>query len=192
MPRWGHKHTLETRLKLRQIALAGNYRPPNRKIGFRHSKETRAKMSASHRNKGYRWTPERRTKFMHSMEKVWKSPEHREKMRQARLKQHFPAKMTSIEVTLYQQFRKRRLKFEMHKSMFGRWQPDFVFESVRLIVQADGDYWHRQRPSQRAKDHRFDEMAHADGWTVWRFAETEIEMHPEACGRAVARFVKSH
>ncbi|KKN16115.1 hypothetical protein LCGC14_0979100 [marine sediment metagenome] len=121
------------------------------------------------------------------------SPETREKIRQARLRQSpQPKKATGIELRLEHEFRKRRLKFEMHKTMFGRFQPDFVFESVKLIVQADGDYWHRQRPGQLEKDARFNEMAASDGWTVWRFAETEITQHSEACGRAVARFVRSH
>ena len=97
--------------------------------------------------------------------------------------------MTSIEQVLYTEFKRRRLSFEMHKSMFGRFQPDFVFEDVRLIVEADGDYWHRQL----GRDHQpLADAASAAGWTVWRFAETEIRMHPNACGRAVAKFVRSH
>ncbi len=121
-----------------------------------------------------------------------RSPETREKIRQKRLRQRLPVKMTSIERALMEQFKKRRLKFEMNKSMFGRFQPDFVFESVKLIVQADGDYWHRQSTVNVERDQRFNVRAEETGWTVWRFAESEIVQHPEACGRAVARFVRSH
>ena len=100
--------------------------------------------------------------------------------------------MTTIEQALYAEFKKRRLHFKMHKTMFGRFQPDFVFEDVRLIIQADGDYWHRIRRDKIERDARFNEAAAKASWTVWRFAEAEIRMHPEACGRAVARFVRSH
>ncbi len=100
--------------------------------------------------------------------------------------------MTDIERILHGQFKKRRLRFEMHKTMFGRFQPDFVFEDTKLIVQADGDYWHRVYPGNKEKDTRFNDAAALEYWTVWRFAESEIKQHPEACGRAVARFVRSH
>ena len=108
------------------------------------------------------------------------------------MKQRFPKKMTNIEQALHHEFKKRRLKFEMHKAMFERFQPDFVFGDARLIVQADGDYWHRIKPGAKAKDARFNELAELDKWTVWRFAESEITMHPEACGKAVARFIRAH
>lgn len=160
----GHKHSAEAIKRIRQAAKAKR-RPPSQK--------TREQLRRA--NKGKKL-----------------SLKTREKIRQARLKQHFPQRMTSIEGALYREFKKRRLKFEMHKTMFGRWQPDFVFEDVKLIVQADGDYWHRQRPGALERDARFNEAARAADWTVWRFAETEIEMHPEACARAVARFVRSH
>lgn len=119
------------------------------------------------------------------------SPEVREKIRAARLRQILPKKMTSIEQLLYHEFKKRRLKFKMHKTMFNRWQPDFVFESAKLIVQADGDYWHNL-PSYKIRDAAFNETAHLEGWAVWRFGERQIKMHAASCGRAVARFVKDH
>lgn len=119
------------------------------------------------------------------------SPEMRERARRARLRQTFPKKMTEIEQSLRDEFRKRRLRFEMHKTMFGRFQPDFVFEEARLIVQADGDYWH-SLPKRRANDRAFAKAALLEGWSVWRFGEREIQMHAPACARAVARFVRDH
>jgi len=117
------------------------------------------------------------------------SPEMRERARQARLRQTFPKKMTEIERTLHREFKKRHLKFEMHRTMFGRFQPDFVFEEARLVVQADGDYWHSLE-KRKANDRSFAKVALAEGWSVWRFGEREIQMHGPACARAVARFVR--
>ena len=161
----GHKHSPETREKLRQAAL-GN----KNMVGLKRFAETREKMrqAALHR-----------------------SPETREKHRQARLRQVLPTRDTSIECLLRDEFKKRRLHFEMHKTMFGRFQPDFVFESARLIVQADGDYWH-SRLDKKAADSTFNKAAHDADWSVWRFGEKEIRMHPAACARAVARFVRDH
>lgn len=175
----GRHHSSESRAKIGQAVK-----------GRRHSEAARKKIGEASRQ---RWlNPSTRAKMYHAVAGRKHSPETREKMRQARLRYHLPTKMTSIEQSLYNEFKKRRLKFEMHKSMFGRFQPDFVFESTKLIVQADGDYWHRMKPGAKEKDARFNAIAHAQDWTVWRFAESEIVQHPKACGRAVARFVRSH
>ena len=139
----------------------------------------------------YLRTPENREKMRQANLGHPMSPETKEKMRQARLKRTFPNKMTSIECILHAEFKKRRLKFEMHKPMFGRFQPDFVFEQAKLIVEADGDYWHGLPKAKRAEAHLAD-FAHAEGWSVWRFSEQEILMHPITCARAVARFVRGH
>ena len=120
------------------------------------------------------------------------SNEARAKMRQARLRYNLPAKFTKLEQTLCHEFKKRRLKFETQKCMFGRFQPDFIFERARLIVQADGDYWQRQNRANAERDQRFNDVAAKANWTVWRFAESEIISNPASCGRAVARFVRDH
>ncbi len=193
---WG-KMSSAAKEHLRRIALERGYRPPvNGKRGYRHSPKTIAKMQEAHRGhstrRGSKWTPAQHAKYRKSMEPIRKSPEYQAKARAGRLRQKFPSKMTTLEQALRNEFKKRRLKFEMHKTMFGRFQPDFVFETVKLIVQADGDYWHRIKEGRLERDARFNAAAHAAGWTVWRFAESEIVQHPQACGRAVARFVRSH
>ena len=162
---------MQARDKVRQVALQRWADPDERlrlTLAMRRPPETREKMRQAHLR-----------------------PECREKHRQDRLRQAFPTKMTSIERLLRAEFKKRRLKFEMHKTMFGRFQPDFVFENARLIIQADGDYWH-SRPDMKERGARFDKMAHDNGWSVWRFGEKEIHMHAPACARAVARFVRDH
>jgi len=159
------------------------------KTGGHHSPETREKIRQA--DIGRKLSAETREKMRQSALKRWADPKARQKMRELRLRQTFPTKMTSIEKALYQEFKKRHLKFEMHKAMFGRFQPDFVFEQAKLIVQADGDYWHNLAKGRR-QDARFNEAAHAEGWSVWRFGEQEIMMHPAACARAVARFIRDH
>ncbi len=169
----GKKVSAQTREKLRQAALRPGVQEKKRQamLGHRHTPETRAKIRKAALGR------------KHSLVT-------REKCRQARLRQTFPKKMTAIERILYVEFKKRRLHFEMYKVMFDRFQPDFVFETARLIVQADGDYWHRL-PNNIRCDRDFAKAASADGWSVWRFGEQEIRMHGAACGQAVARFIRS-
>ncbi|OFW64173.1 MAG: hypothetical protein A2Y74_08545 [Actinobacteria bacterium RBG_13_63_9] len=99
-------------------------------------------------------------------------------------------KMTDIERALYDEFKRRGLDFIMHLPMWGRFQPDFLFESSLLIVQADG--WIHKRPKERARDAAFNEFAAAQGWTVLRFGWRDILRDPSAIGRAVAAFVLRH
>jgi len=205
----GHKHSLGTIEKLRQIALRPEARQRSRdvRLGQITSPETRERIRQSSLNHmkspevrerlrqvnlGKHHSPETREKLRQNTLRQWRDPEFRERIRQARLLQTFPQKMTSIERLLRDEFKKRRLRFEMHKTMFGRFQPDFVFESAKLIVQADGDYWHGPGSVNAKRDNAFNVAAAAEGWSVWRFGEREIEMHAPACARAVARFLRDH
>ena len=195
-----YERTPEFREKMSQARLGKHMHSPEARqqmsqtrLGRRHSSEAREKMRLAGLGRHHSEEAKAKVRVARARQIMWPvSLATREKIRQARLRQVYPTKMTSIEKTLCNQFKKRRLKFEMHKTMFGRFQPDFMFESVKLIVQADGDYWHRQRRDRKDGDRRFNGRACAEGWTVWRFAESEIVQHPEACGRAVARFVRSH
>jgi very-short-patch-repair endonuclease len=180
----GFKHSPETRERHRQGALRRWLNPEDRE---------RARQAAlgNKNSLGHRASPETREKMRQAKLGRKRSLAVREKMRMSRLRQTFPTKMTSIERLLHDEFKKRRLKFEMHKTMFRRWQPDFVFEQARLIVQADGDYWH-SLPDRMESDHAFNAVASSEGWSVWRFGEREIKMHAPVCARAVARFVRDH
>ncbi len=113
------------------------------------------------------------------------SAETRERNRAGRMRQHFPTQMTKIESALHDEFTRRGWSFEMHRTMFHRWQPDFMFELARVIVQADGDYWHT-RPESAAKDAAFNWAANAGGWTVLRFWERDIKRDVSACADIVA------
>ena len=193
----GHQTSTETREKIRQARRGWDPSPETRdrmrqgQLGNKLTPEHRRNISngLAGKTKGRKLTPEHRAKLRDAARRRSRTSAGRERLRKMRLNQE-PQRISSLERILEAEFRKRRLRFEMHVPMFGRFLPDFVFADVNLIVQADGDYWHRQRKPDQ--DARFNNKAHAEGWTVWRFAETEIHMHAEACGRAVARFVRSH
>ena len=105
------------------------------------------------------------------------------------MRQKFPTRMTSIEQALHDAFVTAKFLFEMHVTMFGRWQPDFVFSAHRLIVQADGDYWH-SRPSAKKNDRAFNTKASKEGWAVLRFSETRIKSDLSSCVEAVASLIR--
>src|SRR3990167_9138185 len=107
----GFHHTETTKQKLRKVAIARGQHPPIPKPG-------RGPYKSSPRG-GHKWTPQQREKFIASMKPVWESVEYRERHRQHRLTQTFPSRMTSLEQNLYYEFKKRRLGFVMHKTMFG-------------------------------------------------------------------------
>lgn len=117
-------------------------------------------------------------------------PAWREKMRTACRKRRVPTKLTGIEIKLRDGFTALKLDFVMHVTLFSRWQPDFVFEEAKLIVQADGDYWHGKEVTQE-RDARFNAQASAAGWTIWRFSEEAINTNTKGCVKAVAKFVRS-
>jgi very-short-patch-repair endonuclease len=112
----------------------------------------------------------------------------RAKVRNARLKQTFPRRLTSIERALRDAFLSRGFSFEMHRTMFERWQPDFVFEQAKLIVQADGEYWH-SLPRTIEIDRRFNAAAKKAGWTVLRFEGAKIKNELAQCVDMVSRAI---
>lgn len=54
---------------------------------------------------------------------------------------------------------------------FGRWSIDFAISKHKVAIEADGDYWHT---ILAARDAQRDARMNAAGWTVVRFAETDV------------------
>ena len=95
----------------------------------------------------------------------------------------------------------RGLRYRKHvPGLPGR--PDVVFATARVAVFVDGDFWHGWRfpdwkeklaPYWRAKvernmrrDATSCRQLRADGWTVIRLWEHEIEARPVACADRIA------
>lgn len=84
------------------------------------------------------------------------------------------------------------------KTVFGK--PDFVIRGMKIAIFCDGEFWHGRNWEERKKDHKtncefwyskieknierdkeVDEQLRSDGWTVFRFWETEIITEPDKC-----------
>jgi very-short-patch-repair endonuclease len=61
----------------------------------------------------------------------------------------------------------------------SRWVPDFVLEHRRIVLEADGRYWHA-RPEVAAKDARKDADLARLGYRVVHLREDAIRTDPVA------------
>lgn len=123
--------------------------------------------------------------FRERMLKSVRSPERRANAKASRMRQTqiMPNKQTSIERALDKEFRKLGLSFETNQPIFDRFIPDFIFRIPRLIVEADGNFWHQD------KDHKpLAKAAARAGWTTMRFPESVIKGNAAACAQAVFAF----
>lgn len=98
------------------------------------------------------------------------------------------------------------LRYRLHPKITGR--PDIVFSGSRVAVFCDGCFWHgcpkhsvkpktnrsfwlTKLAKNRARDERVVATLEAEGWTVMRFWEHEIEDDAVKVAKRVARAVRS-
>jgi very-short-patch-repair endonuclease len=159
----GKHQSPETILK-RSIALKKSYSKPElrNKIskllkGHDVSKETRKKISIS--NKG------------HSV-----SEDTIQKIKDARAKQIFPLQDTKIEVKIQNFLQQLGVEYFTHKQMNIQhsYQCDIFIPSMNLVVECDGDYWHKY-PTGNDLDHIRTSELIDKGFNVLRLWENEIK-----------------
>lgn len=108
------------------------------------------------------------------------SPEARAKQRQARLKRVFPHRDTQIEVLLQNELKQRGFIFRTHLPIEDICQPDIVFPDEKVVVEADGNYWH-SLPKAIIKDRKNGRVLRERGWKVLRLSETQIKNNVKDC-----------
>ena len=128
------------------------------RIGLYHSKETKNKI--------------RETKI-----KQYKiNPSIIEKIKEARAKQILPIKDTKIEVKIQIFLKKLGYEFFTHhyiKEIEHHYRCDILIPSINLVIECDGDYWHKY-PIGKELDHiRTNELIEK-GFKVLRLWEFEI------------------
>ena len=117
-------------------------------------------------------------------------------------------KDTRIEVLLRKELWRRGLRYRKNpKSVFGK--PDIVFQSLKIAVFCDSEFWHGyawsatqddiktrrdfwipkiERNMQR--DIEVNEKLKADGWIVLRFWGKDIMKKTQECADIVERTIK--
>lgn len=98
----------------------------------------------------------------------------------------------STELRLVQILRARNLGGWRRQVVIEGWRPDVVFRDKRVVVFADGCFWHGcpkhyTRPmsrrsywdqklrSNKARDRRAADRLRRCGWSVWRIWECQIQ-----------------
>ena len=101
---------------------------------------------------------------------------------------------TKIEKNMASLLRKNKIRYRRFPRVFG--SPDFVVEK-KVLVFCDGDFWHgygygkKKRPRKKfwrdkiernmGRDRKVTRKLRADGWSVVRLWEHDIERRQESC-----------
>ena len=101
---------------------------------------------------------------------------------------------TKIEKKMAQLLRKNKIHYRRFPRIFGN--PDFAVEK-KVFVFCDGDFWHgygydkKKRPQKKfwrdkiernmERDRKVTRKLRADGWSVVRLWEHDIEKRPQSC-----------
>ena len=110
------------------------------------------------------------------------------------------SKDTKIEKKTASMLRKNKIRYRRFPKVFG--SPDFAVEK-KVMVFCDGDFWHGYRYSEKKKppkkfwrdkiernmerDRKVTRRLRADGWSVVRLWEHDIEKRPESCIRKIRK-----
>ena len=151
-PNYGKHHSEELKRKISKA-----------KLGKEHSEETRKKMSESQKgSKNHFFGKE------HSEESI-------KKIKKARLKQVLPLKDSSIEVKIQNFLKELGIEYFTHQYMKIEhgYQCDILIPSMNLVVECDGDYWHKYPIGREIDDIRTKELIER-GFKVLRIWEYEI------------------
>ena len=87
------------------------------------------------------------------------------------LGQHPGNKETGIEVAMQELLTKLGIIFKAQKRI-GRYRVDIYVPSRGLVIECDGEYWHRFEDSTKRR--RRDRFIRNQGLRLWHFTEAEI------------------
>ena len=109
---------------------------------------------------------------------------------------------TGIEKKTAQLLRKNKLHYRRFPKVFG--SPDFAVEK-KVMVFCDGDFWHgyqynrKKKPPKKfwrdkiernmERDRKVTRRLRADGWSVVRLWEHDIEKNPGLCLRRIKSLI---
>ena len=107
---------------------------------------------------------------------------------------------TKIEKKTASLLKKNKIRYRRFPKVFG--SPDFAVEK-KVLVFCDGDFWHgyqygrKKKPPKKfwrdkiarnmERDRKVTRKLRADGWSVIRLWEHDIEKRPESCVRKIKK-----
>lgn len=107
-------------------------------------------------------------------------------------------KTNKVEAAGYALLDAMGVSYEPQAVFKGKFTPDALIPSVKLVVQFDGDYWHdRKGASTEARirrrvalDRSQDAYIRACGWQVVRLWESDLKADPEGCAEKVRQHLR--
>jgi very-short-patch-repair endonuclease len=140
------------------------------------SKERKQKMSLASKGKPKSEIHKQAIGKAHLGKKV--SEQTRKILRENRLKRVFPNKNTTIEVKIQNFLKQLGIEFFTHqriKEIAHRFQCDIFIPSMDMIIECDGNYWHKY-PIGKEIDHIRTSELLQKGFKVLRLWESEIKV----------------
>ncbi len=194
---WNYdKHfTKETREKLSK-ALKGKNNPMHGKHHNLEWKKEHSKIMSGKNNPMYGKHPSEETKSKMSERQLGKpkSESHKQKLREARAKQIFPVKDTSIEIKIQNFLKRLHIEFYTHyyvNQIKSKYQCDILIPTQnriiqKIIIECDGCYWHgcpicdlkshKNLKNQKERDKLRTKELQEKGFKVIRLWEHEIKV----------------
>lgn len=160
--------------------------------GFKHSKKSKLNIKIGHNNalKNEQYHINLKKSFKIRKKKYGNSKGVKDydslikKIRINTIKQHlegkFPQINTKIERIMEKELTKQKIEYIHPFPLANRWVCDFGFPNSKLIVECDGDYWHR-REDVKKKDKAKDAYINKVGWKILRFWEKDIKNNINDC-----------
>ncbi len=155
--------------------------------GKHHSTSTEFKKGCISLRKGKKLSKETKRKIGETLKKRKIAPITRfenlseetiEKIRRARARQILPIKDSSIEVKIQNYLKQLKIDFFTHqyiKNIEHGYQCDIWIPSMELIIECDGDYWHKYPEGRNIDKIRTKELIEK-GFKVLRLWEREIRV----------------
>lgn len=155
----------------------------------------------------FRWSPSRAASAAHnitycSMSCRDKDPERESLLLSMRVTQNRTATPTAPERNLYAILDGLAVEWERQYLFAAKFMVDAAIPHARVVIQADGNYWHGKgvkdadmhpRVLKRVKyDRSQDAYMSACGWTVLRFWEDELAASPESVAEEIRQVLLLH
>ncbi len=189
----GKKHSEETKIKISLNHRRHQTKETRKKIskshiGIKQTEESRRKISLA--KKGKKLSKEHRKNIgignigrvsaMKGKENKWgrHTEETIEKIKEKRAKQILPIKDTSIEIKIQNFLKQLGIDFFTHqymKEIEHSYQCDILIPSMNLVIECDGDYWHKYPTGTEIDYVRTSELI-KKGFKVLRLWENEIRV----------------
>lgn len=117
------------------------------------------------------------------------------------------SKGTSLEKEMERVLRNLGIRYERQPDLQGK--PDFRIRGTNLLIFCDSSFWHGRREKEvtgkafkrnralwvekltknKKRDERNNRALRRDGWSVWRFWDTDILKHPDKVKKRLRRAI---